>query len=132
VFTDAMTWTDHKGRRMRLVMLMRFFVDDEQQFMDELLDKIESEFSKEPVDIYVNPTFLPEKIAAKYDELWTDKRIDGSLRFWRKTTLRSKSIRGTSSLQKKYFVKPKTPALSSPLGPIIRAPIWDNWIIRWR
>jgi hypothetical protein len=76
VFTDAMTWTDHKGRRMRLWMPDEVFVDDEQQFMDELLDKIESEFSKEPVDIYVNPTFLPEKIAAKYDELWTDKRID--------------------------------------------------------
>ncbi|MDD2306340.1 MAG: DUF1080 domain-containing protein [Prolixibacteraceae bacterium] len=76
VFTDGMTWTDHKGRRMRLWIPEEAFVDDEQQFMDELVGKIESVISQEPVDIHVNPTFLPAVIAAKYDELWTDARID--------------------------------------------------------
>ena len=76
VFTDGMTWTDHKGRRMRLWIPAEAFVDDEQQFMDELVSKIESVVSKEPVDIHVNPTYLPAVIAAKYDELWTDARID--------------------------------------------------------
>jgi histidinol phosphatase-like PHP family hydrolase len=51
-------------------------VDDEQQFMDELVGKIESVVSQEPVDIHVNPTFLPDVIAKKYDELWTDVRIE--------------------------------------------------------
>ncbi len=76
VFTDGMTWTDHKGRRMRLWIPEEAFVDNEQQFMDELIGKIESVVSQEPVDIHVNPTFLPAVIAAKYDELWTDSRID--------------------------------------------------------
>ncbi|MGE5394000.1 MAG: family 16 glycoside hydrolase [Candidatus Saccharibacteria bacterium] len=76
VFTDGMTWTDHKGRRMRLWIPAEAFVDDEQQFMDELVGKIESILSQEPVDIHVNPTFLPASIASKYDELWTDTRID--------------------------------------------------------
>jgi len=76
VFTDGMTWTDHKGRRMRLWMPDEAFVDDEQKFMDELISKIESIVSKEPIDIHVNPTFLPKVIADKYDELWTDARID--------------------------------------------------------
>ena len=76
IFTDAMTWTDHKGRRMRLWMPEEVFVDDEQQFMDELVGKIESVLSQEPVDIHVNPTFLPAVIAEKYDQLWTDERID--------------------------------------------------------
>ncbi|HEX7585080.1 MAG TPA: family 16 glycoside hydrolase [Prolixibacteraceae bacterium] len=76
VFTDGMTWTDHKGRRMRLWIPEEAFVDDEQQFMDELVSKIENVVSKEPIDIHVNPTFLPAVIAAKYDELWTDARID--------------------------------------------------------
>ncbi|HCY39754.1 MAG TPA: glycosyl hydrolase [Prolixibacteraceae bacterium] len=76
VFTDGMTWTDHKGRRMRLWIKEEAFVDDEQKFMDELVGKIESVLSQEPVDIHVNPTFLPDVIAAKYDELWTDERID--------------------------------------------------------
>jgi len=76
VFTDAMTWTDKKGRRMRLWMPEEVFVDDEQDFMDQLVSKIENIISKEPIDIHVNPTYLPEVIADKYDELWTDERID--------------------------------------------------------
>ncbi len=76
VFTDGMTWTDHRGRRMRLWIPEESFVDDEQQFMDELISKIENVVSKEPIDIHVNPTYLPAVIADKYDELWTDARID--------------------------------------------------------
>lgn len=76
IFTDGMTWTDHKGRRMRLWIPEETFVDDKQQFMDELVDKIVTVVSKEPIDIYVNPTFLPAVIADQYDELWTDARID--------------------------------------------------------
>ena len=29
----------------------------------------------EPIDIFVNPTFLPSRIADRYDQLWTDKRM---------------------------------------------------------
>lgn len=32
--------------------------------------------ANEPVDIYVNPSFLPAKIAADYDRLWTPERMD--------------------------------------------------------
>lgn len=76
IFTDAMTWTDHKGRRMRLWLPEETFVDNDQQFMNTLVSKIESILSKEPVDIYVNPTFLPDKIMPRYDELWTTERMD--------------------------------------------------------
>ncbi len=76
IFTDAMTWTDHKGRRMRLWMPEETFIDNEQQFMDMLVGKIESVLSQEPVDIYVNPTYLPESIAKDYDRLWTPERMD--------------------------------------------------------
>ena len=76
IFTDAMTWTDHKGRRMRLWIPEETFVEDEQKFMDMLVDKIEAILSQEPVDIYVNPTFLPDIIAGNYDSLWTPERMD--------------------------------------------------------
>ncbi|MCX6219895.1 MAG: DUF1080 domain-containing protein [Bacteroidia bacterium] len=76
IFTDAMTWTDQKGRRMRLWMPAETFVDDDQQFMDMLVGKIEAIMDAEPVDIYVNPTFLPEKLAPRYNELWTAERMD--------------------------------------------------------
>ena len=75
IFTDSMTWTDDKGRRMRLWMPNEVHVDDEQQFMDMLVRKAVGILSTEPVDIYVNPTFLPAVIADKYDELWTEERM---------------------------------------------------------
>jgi hypothetical protein len=76
IFTDAMTWTDNKGRRLRLWIPEETFVDDEQKFMDMLTGKIEAIIGNEPVDIYVNPSFLPAKIAADYDRLWTPERMD--------------------------------------------------------
>jgi hypothetical protein len=76
IFTDAMTWTDYKGRRMRLWMPDETFVDNDQQFMDMLVGKIEAIMEGEPVDIYVNPTFLPAQLAPRYDELWTRERMD--------------------------------------------------------
>jgi hypothetical protein len=76
VFTDAMTWTDTKGRRMRLWMNDEVFVDDKEDFMDQLVSKIVGVMENEPIDIYVNSTFLPEVIASEYDALWTEARMD--------------------------------------------------------
>ncbi len=74
VFTDAMTFTDSKGRRNRIWIPEEVWVDDKQQFMDQLVGKIEAIFSQEPVDIYVNPTVLPAVIQDEYDQLWTQER----------------------------------------------------------
>lgn len=75
VFTDAMTFTDRKGRRNRIWIPEEVWVDDKQVFMDDLVGKIEAIFSQEPVDIYVNPTVLPEVIRDEYIELWTEERM---------------------------------------------------------
>jgi len=76
VFTDAMTFVDKKGRRNRIWLKDETWIDDEQQFMDDLVELIVAIISSEPIQIYVNPTFLPELIAGRYDELWTDARMD--------------------------------------------------------
>ncbi len=76
VFTDAMTWTDSKGRRMRLWMPDEVYVDDNDDFMDQLVGKIVGVMEDEPIDLYVNSTFLPDVLQAEYDVLWTDKRMD--------------------------------------------------------
>lgn len=75
VFTDAMTWTNKDGVRMRLWIPEETVVDDPEDFMEQLVAQIEKVLT-EPIDIYVNPTYLPEEIAERYDELWTDERID--------------------------------------------------------
>lgn len=75
VFTDAMTFADQRGKRVRLWIPSEVQVDDPQDFMDMYVDKIVSVLN-EPIDIYVNPTFLPAVIADRYDELWTPQRMD--------------------------------------------------------
>ena len=76
VFTDAMTWTDTKGRRMRLWMPEEVFVDDKDDFMDQLVSKIVGVMKDEPIDLYVNSTFLPDVLQPEYDVLWTEARMD--------------------------------------------------------
>ena len=79
VFTDAMTFTDKRGRRTRLWMPNEVHIDDKQEFMDMYVEKIVSVLS-EPIDIYVNPTFLPAVIADEYDQLWTRRRMNKVIR----------------------------------------------------
>lgn len=76
VFTDAMTFTDSKGRRNRIWIPEEVWVENKQEFMDQLVEKIEAIFSREPVDIYVNPTVLPDQLMGEYDELWTEERLE--------------------------------------------------------
>jgi hypothetical protein len=76
VFTDAMTWTDDAGRRMRLWIKDEVgAIPDPQGFMETLVNRATAIFDNEPIDLYVNPTFLPAVIAADYDTLWTPSRM---------------------------------------------------------
>lgn len=76
VFTDAMTWTNDNGKRMQIWIPGETEVGDAQDFMDQLVDRTVGILENEPVDIFVNPTYLPEEISDRYDELWTEERMD--------------------------------------------------------
>ena len=76
IFTDSMTWTNDRGKRMRLWIPSEVEVGDRQEFMDTLVNRAVGIFTNEPIDIYVNPTYLPAEIAHEYDALWTDERMD--------------------------------------------------------
>jgi hypothetical protein len=76
VFTDAMTFTDDSGKRMRLWIEDEVGeINDKERFMEMCVNRILSVLNHEPIDIYVNPTFLPKAIAADYDRLWTPERM---------------------------------------------------------
>jgi hypothetical protein len=76
IFTDSMTWTNDRGKRMRLWIPREVEMGDKQAFMDMLVDRAVGILTNEPIDIYVNPTYLPAEIADEYDALWTDARMD--------------------------------------------------------
>lgn len=76
VFTDAMTWTNPAGKRMRLWMPDEVEIGpDEQAFMELLVEKTVGILKTEPIDVYANASFLPAAIAERYDALWTDERM---------------------------------------------------------
>ncbi len=76
VFTDAMTFTSDDGKRMRIWIGEEIGeIKDKQRFMDMYVNRILGVLNNEPIDIHANPTFLPEQIAAEYDELWTPERM---------------------------------------------------------
>lgn len=76
VFTDCMTFTDEQGRRNRIWMKNETWIDDEEQFMDYLVNTLVTILNNEPIDVYVNSTFLPEQMADRYDQFWTEERMD--------------------------------------------------------
>ena len=76
VFTDAMTWTDDSGKRMRTWIKEEVGeITDAQKFMDMLVDRTVGILNREPVDIWANPTYIPDVIASSYDQLWTGERM---------------------------------------------------------
>lgn len=76
VFTDALTFTDDKGRRTRLWIPEEVWIDgNEEKYMDLIVNRI-CDVLKEPVDVYVNPCFLPTPMDKQYDKFWTDARIN--------------------------------------------------------
>jgi hypothetical protein len=76
IFTDSMTWTDNRGKRMRLWLPDEVgAIPDAQEFMATLVERTVGILEKEPIDIYVNPTFLPDVLAKDYDKLWTEERM---------------------------------------------------------
>jgi len=74
-FTDAMTFTDDNGKRMRLWINEDVGeIKDKQAFMEMYVKRIVG-VMHEPIDIYANATFLPDQIAGEYDALWTSERM---------------------------------------------------------
>jgi len=75
VFTDAMTFTDEKGRRNRIWIKDETWIDDEEQFMDYLVNTLVKILNTEPINIYVNSTYLPAQMAGRYSHFWTEERM---------------------------------------------------------
>lgn len=76
VFSDSMTIFDDSGKRMRLWIKEEVGeIKDAQAFMDMLVDRTVKIIANEPIDIYVNPTYIPDQLGADYDKLWTPARM---------------------------------------------------------
>ncbi len=78
VFTDAMTYKDAEGIPVQMWkpdQLERIDLSDPEAFMDGLVEYIVQILNEEPIDIYVNATYIPDPIVDQYDQLWTEERM---------------------------------------------------------
>jgi hypothetical protein len=71
-----MTFTDAKGRRNRIWIKDETWIDDEEQYMDYLVNILVTILETEPINIYVNSTYLPAQMADRYSHFWTAERMD--------------------------------------------------------
>lgn len=84
VITDAMTMPDKQGKRMKL-WEAKEDLGEAQAFVDRYVDWHVEIMAREPIDIFVNISWLPSKFAADYDTLWTPARmqkiIDAAIKY---------------------------------------------------
>jgi hypothetical protein len=73
ILADALIFPDKNGNMMH-IWYSDIQLGEPQAFMD-LYVAHTLKILAEPVNIWANPTFLPEAIRSRYDELWTDARI---------------------------------------------------------
>ena len=115
VFTDAMTWTNDNGKRMRLWMPEETYIKTPENFMSQLTEEIVG-VANEPIDIYVNPTFLPEEIRSQYNELWTDDRINTIVRALKKNNVALEINNRYELPSKKILKKAKEAGVKFTIG----------------
>jgi len=104
VFTDAMTFTDLRGKRIHLWRANEVQIGDEQKFMDHYVDVTVGILTDEPIDILANATILPGALRAKYDALWTPARMDRVIQAARKNGV-AIEINANSRVPSIAFVK---------------------------
>lgn len=73
ILADAMIFPDKDGRMMR-IWVPNNQLGDSQEFM-ELYIAHNLKVLSEPINIWANPTYLPDALKSRYDELWTDARM---------------------------------------------------------
>jgi len=78
VLTDAMTFPGPNGQRVKLwekAAEQQVDMHDPERFMDRFVDWHVEIMSTEPFDILANASWLPDALIARYDALWTERRI---------------------------------------------------------
>jgi len=73
ILADAMIFPNKDGKMMR-IWVPNTQLGEPQEFM-ELYVAHHLKVLAEPINIWANPTYLPEALRSRYDELWTDARM---------------------------------------------------------
>ena len=73
IIGDAMIFPNKEGRTIA-IWIAGMPLGEPEEFMD-LYVAHTLKVLAEPINIWANPTYLPDTLIARYDELWTDARM---------------------------------------------------------
>jgi hypothetical protein len=73
ILADAMIFPNKEGKMMR-IWVPNATLGEPQEFM-ELYVAHNLKVLAEPINIWANPTYLPDVLKPRYDELWTNARM---------------------------------------------------------
>lgn len=73
ISADALVFPDKNGKSVWL-WLPDVKFDDPQEFMERYVD-FNVKVLSQPIQIWANPTYLPESLKAQYAKLWTPQRM---------------------------------------------------------
>jgi hypothetical protein len=79
VITDAMTYPKDDGKRHKL-WEPGFEIGDPEAFMDRFVDWHVRIIETEPIDLFVNSSWLPSPLGEAYERFWTEKRMERVIR----------------------------------------------------
>ena len=74
VLSDALTFPEKDGRTAQLWRPEQVEIADKQDFMDRYVD-FNVRVISSGIHIMASPTFLPDRLVAEYDVLWTRERM---------------------------------------------------------
>ncbi len=74
IAADALVFPDRNGKNVRLWLPGVEFPDAED-FMDRYVD-FNARVLAQPIQVWANPSYLPESLQSRYDALWTPARMD--------------------------------------------------------
>jgi histidinol phosphatase-like PHP family hydrolase len=75
VLSDALTFVEKDGHRVKLWEAAKVKIDDPQDFMERYTAFTVKKVTGEPLDILAAATTLPAVLAKDYDALWTEVRM---------------------------------------------------------
>lgn len=100
---DTMIMADESGKEIRLWMTDQVKIDDPEEWMERYM-KHNLRVLSEPITILANPTYLPACLADRYDELWTDARMQTIIAAAVKNNV-ALEINGKSGLPHDRFIR---------------------------
>ena len=115
VLADTMIMADENGNPRKLWLEGEYEIEDPEAWMERYFAHCMTVVN-EPIDILANPTYLPDRVAASYDTLWTEERMTQLIEAGIKNNVAFEIQAGTVFPKEKFIELCKTKGAKFSIG----------------